>query len=428
MAGSTNALADVEKLTKRAYHDDNIIRTFNYDRVLHAMIDRQPIETDQGGGFHFPFHIGGTSNGGFIAETDDTPDSAVQRRDWAYFTRVPQYVKPLRLTTKAMHATGSKKAAVRQAAKSELDGLTKDARIDFAIRIYTPHTGLLATCTYAVDTTHFYVQFGAHRRLRVNQVVAVAKISDFAVTNGKASTTITDINPKTGLITVGTALSGTTWTRDTYGISDHGVYHILSFGYFNAPFGLEEIIAESNYAGAVGVLKYGNIDRSAAGTSWFYGNVIDAEWGDVDNAMGDELCDMVSVQGEGEIKIFVTTPEILREIKKQSVGTKRSTMRVMKASEWYTDVEFAGKPIVADRFCTPGCIYGLDLDKIQIGEEKSAGFEQMDGSVWHLMETKLAYQCVYTRHYELIAWPHAQGVIKNVRAHGYGIGGSESVN
>jgi hypothetical protein len=421
MAYTDIALTDVEKLTKRAYHDKNIIRTFNYDRTLHALLDRRPQDVDQGGGFYYPFHIEGTASGGYIDETDTTPASQAQGRDWLYFTRMPQYVKRLALTTKAMHATGTRKAAVRRAAKTEMDGLVRDARVDMGIQVYTPHYGLLAKCTKPVSTTQFYVEFGAHRRLRVGQTVAVAKISDDSVTNGKASTTITDIDNKTGLITVGTALSGISWSRDQHGVSDHGVFHILSFTKWNAPHGLEEIISEVNPEGASSI-DYGNVDRDVAGTGWAKGQVIDLEGGEIEHPVGDEACDMVSVQGNGEIDLFVTTPEILREIKKISIGTKRSPMRVKKASEWYTDTDFAGKPIIADRFCTPGCIYGIDRNMVWVAEEKKAGFESMDGSVWHLMESYLAYQAVFTRHHELVAAPNCHAVIKNVRSYAYSLG------
>jgi hypothetical protein len=223
---------------------------------------------------------------------------------------------------------------------------------------------------------------------------------------------------------VGTALSGdpaANWVIDSNGISDYSVFHVLGFSKENFVYGLEEIISENNPTGP-NAINYGNINRTNAGTDWFKGNLIDAQGQEVDHAMGDEACDLVSVQGNGEVDLFVTTPELLREIKKLSLGTKRSTMPVRKASEWYTDTDFGGKPVIADRFCTPGCIYGIDRNMIWVAEEKASGFEQMDGSVWHLLESKLAYQAVFTRHYEIVAAPNCHVVIKNLKFNAYSMG------
>lgn len=413
-------LGSGQKILKEVYSSDNIYRTFNRKRILPNLLRRKPQEVYEGNQFRYNVHTAGSSAGTHAAENATLPAADQQANDWLIFN-MATYLHPIQLTGEVMHSTGSKEAAMIKALDFAAREAVKDAMDDFSIAMYTPHTGLLTRVLESpTSTTVFKVE--NPRRLRVGQTVAVAKISDHAVANGKASTVITDISGKT--VTVATALTATTWTTvdNNSGATDHGVYPVQNFTASAArtvnPFGLEDIVLATDPAGPSSN-EYGQIDRDDAGTDWAKGRALDLNGGNIDHDVADEAADLVEVAGNGEVSCWITTPEIFREINKLHVGDKRATMREKVGDGWFMRSLLAGRPVYKDKYCTPGTIYGLDLDNIWIAENKPVDWEEEDGAILHRLETKWGYQALLTRMWQIVAIPNCHVRISEVASQSY---------
>lgn len=424
MAATT--IANLTNVLKYVYPDKKMLRSFNRRRIMNAMLEKRTVFTDEGLNFRYNVHTGTTSAGGFIGENDALYDPEAQSNDWLVFN-MKSYAHRVQLSGQAKHANKRGKGAVVRLWEYQVNNAVQDARDDFAVENYTPANGILATCQAATSNSVFKVD--TVRRLRIGMAVAVAETADdTAVTEGigdgsrplAEGTThrlITAIDTRTRTVTLGGNLGGTpasNWNViSANGNTDHSVYAAKSHRQGYSPYGLEDFISEGNPAGT-SVDDYGTVDRTSAGNGWAKGNVIDLNGDNITDDKADEAMDLVMVSGDGETEYWCTTPEIYREIKKLSVGTKRALMTTKIGDQWFPYAELAGKKVYADKFCTPGVIYGIDPQHVFIAETKTAGWEGEDGNTVHALESTWGYQSLFTRMYQLVGLPNAQVKITNV--------------
>ena len=427
-------IANLNGVLKYMYPPKKMMRVFNRRRILSAKLERRSMVTDEGLDFRFNVHTGATSAGGFVVEGATIFNPEAQSHDWLIFNMM-SYLHPVQLTGQAKHANKRGKGGVVKLWEHAVNSAVQDARDDYAIAHYTPMNGRLTECGAFISDDPAKFEVMNARRLRVGQYVAVALTSDDSdVDNGygtgtwSSDRTIASIDRTVSpaRITLSGGLSGTQgseWAADpNTGKSLHSVYDSKAHLVSSRVFGLEDIISANNAAVNNGsTVNYGKVDRTSAGNEWNKGNVKDLNGGIITDDVADMAMDLVTVTGNGEVDFFVTTPEIMREIKKNAIQTKRATMREKIADMWFEYVELAGKKVYADKYCTKGAIYGLDMDNIFIAECKASGWEDEDGQVVHALETVWGYQALLTRMFQIVALPNCHVAITNVNETNYGV-------
>ena len=73
----------------------------------------------------------------------------------------------------------------------------------------------------------------------------------------------------------------------------------------------------------------------------------------------------------------------------------------MKLDGGWTALEYSGRPLVVDKDCTRGRIYGLDLETLYLFVETDYQWMDADGSILHRLPNFDAYQATLYRYWQL---------------------------
>jgi hypothetical protein len=166
------------------------------------------------------------------------------------------------------------------------------------------------------------------------------------------------------------------------------------------PHGLAAIVSDQNPVfmdNATGnwPTGLGEIDASAVQT--WRGNVIDNGGTPIPFTpdMLQQGMDLVDQVGDGTIATWITTHGIRRQYLNTLVAAKRYP-NAMEMDGGFKVLTYDGRPIVVDKDCTRGRIYGLDLDTLFLAYETDYDWLDQDGSVLHRMPDADAFQaCMY---------------------------------
>lgn len=107
---------------------------------------------------------------------------------------------------------------------------------------------------------------------------------------------------------------------------------------------------------------------------------------------GMDLVDQVS---DGSIDLWVTTHGIRRQYLNTLVGSKQF-VNTMELDGGFKALTYDGRPLVVDKDCTRGRVYGLSLETIFLIYETDYDWLDQDGSVLHRIPDEDAFQaCLY---------------------------------
>jgi len=423
---------------KTVYASNEMYKVFNRNRIGLAKVARRKQHVAEGLSFKYNVHTGGSSAGGMIGEGTALPSIDTQKNAWQDFN-MKTYAHQLKMTGQLIHSTEGKKAAMAAAWDFAARTALQDAMDDFNVMLYRPANGLLTPIKSAPSTTTFTVE--NPRRLRVGQTISIglrnddtyhdADLTDESVgTNGTAQA-ITAISSSSmgATITVGSALTGWTWTAATaaagvdqfgnsvYGVYDDSVYDTTN-GALLGTFGLEDMIAAYTFRHADAATgtdyDFGGVDREAAGNAWSKGNIHNANGGFIDHGVADQAADLVSISGPGEVKFWLGSPEMYREVKRLHIGDKRATMREQVGDGWFSTAELANRPFYPCKHCGLRDVYGIDNDYIWFAENKPLDWERRDGNWMHRQESYWGYQALMTRMWQLCGIPSCHVRITNL--------------
>lgn len=165
----------------------------------------------------------------------------------------------------------------------------------------------------------------------------------------------------------------------------------------NEPFGLAAIVDDSNpFGGFSGGTNYlGGLDAST--NAIWRAAVVDNAGTPVAFNMDlfNQGADLVDQAGDGVVELWMTTHGIRRQYVNQLVASKRY-VGTMELDGGYKAVTHNDRPVVVDKDCTRGRIYGLDLNTIMWFMENDYQWMDADGSILQRLLDKDAYQaCLY---------------------------------
>lgn len=115
--------------------------------------------------------------------------------------------------------------------------------------------------------------------------------------------------------------------------------------------------------------------------------------------MLQQLMDGVDIQGDGTISMFCTTHGIRRQYLNSLVASKRYP-NTMEMDGGFKVLTYDGRPIVVDKDCTRGRVYGLDLDTLFMCYETDYDWIDQDGSVLHRIPDQDAFQATMYRYWQ----------------------------
>jgi hypothetical protein len=229
-----------------------------------------------------------------------------------------------------------------------------------------------------------------------------------ALTDGGGSVSLSaGTTAATAVVTVNKVEAGTT---------------INDSGWMRETNGLASIVDDTNPFGGTGTGTGSNASRDMGG--------IDADTESIwrafvinnsgvpapfDQDMISQMMDGVDQIGDGAPQMLMTTHGIRRQYFNQLIGSRRYAGAAMEMDGGYRALEYSDIPMVVDKDCTRGRIYGLDFDTIQMFMETDWYWMDADGSILHRMRDQDAYQACLYRYHELgTDARNRNGVITNI--------------
>lgn len=169
----------------------------------------------------------------------------------------------------------------------------------------------------------------------------------------------------------------------------------------NEPFGLAAIVDDANPFGGFsgGTNLLGGLDSTT--NSIWRAAVVDNSG--IPMPFSQDLLqqgmDLVDQLGDGNVELFVTTHGIRRQYVNTLVANKRY-VGTMELDGGFKAVTYDERPMVVDKDCTRGRIYGLDLNTLMFFMENDYQWMDADGSILQRLLDKDAYQATLYRYHQ----------------------------
>lgn len=116
--------------------------------------------------------------------------------------------------------------------------------------------------------------------------------------------------------------------------------------------------------------------------------------------MFQQAMDLVDITSDSVPDVWVTSHGIRRQYLNTLVAAKRFP-NTMELDGGFKALTYDGRPIVVDKDCTRGRIYGLALESIFMAYETDYNWIDQDGAVLHRMVDEDAFQAAMYRYWNL---------------------------
>ena len=366
---------------------------------------------------------------GHIAEGGKLPDPGRQQYNRATYSTKYGYGRIL-FTGPSMGSSRTDRGSFINVLDGEMRGLARDVQVDVNRILFGDGSGRLAriasvagagaTSVYTVDLPGGFTsnqgpgtQYLAPG-MRVSFVNAAGASLAFraaAVSGNHLAYKILAVDPANSTITIenpaslGAAMEITAAAAGDYVVRASEQTTTVTrddTSFKNEPFGLAALVDDGNpFGGTAGETNYvGGID--ATSNPWWQAYVID-NLGTPRPFTPDllqQLQDGIDISGDGVVELYMTTHGIRRAYVNQMIQAKRF-INTMTFDGGFKAIEYEGRPIVVDKDCTRGRIYGLDTSVMKQLMEADWQWLDSDGSVLDRMPNHDAYQACLFRYWEL---------------------------
>lgn len=384
----------------------------NRDRILLQMLSRDTAMYAEGKQINVRLHIAGTGGVGWSGG-GTLPTAGVQVYDEAVANYKRLY-GTFKIDGALIRSTREPRAAELKALEGEARGLVEDIANALAYDIWQDGTAklgsALTTPDAGVSTTSFRIP-KLNNGIRLNDIIDVSE-DDGTVTEGKLGLLVTDIKTDTVdsakfLVTVDGILAGTgdveaaTYFAYRQGSRDDAIH------------GINGIIDDGN----PGIGNYLGIDRGAAGKGFWKAQVLDngGTNREVTLTLLQEMRDLIENNSPGTPKLIICGHAIWRKIAEILVPDKRYGGDMYKLKGWCQAVDFAGIPVVRDKFAIPNKIFFFDLETWMLYQDSEGGFIDEDGLILHRVSGSDAFEAAWRRFLQPVCSdPASNGVIKDI--------------
>lgn len=421
---NTNKFAIAFSILKE-YYTDGVRDLLNSSTVLLKYMKRSDKFEVSGQYVVVPVRISRNEGHGHVREGGALPDPGQQGYDRATY-RTHNFYGRIKFSGPSAAATRNRKGSYLDIIDSEVTGLVQDMSRDLNRIAYGDGSGRLATTTGAgASVTSIGVinpggitnSGPGTQHLRVGMRVAFLDTSNPAVSNNIVGIrTLTSVDPETNVIGWAGGLTLPAAPIALVRISSLTSTSHDDSAYINEPFGLSAIISDTNpYAAAPDQNRLmGQIDRST--TYQWRSVVLDNNGTPMPFARGmlQKLLDEMEKASTSTPEVFITTHGI-RLAYFEDLQASRRYPNTMKFDGGFETVHYADRPIVPDRDCTRGRIYGANFDAIQAYYEEDFHWMDRDGSFLHRLADQDAYQATLVRYHQFgTDMPNALGLITDL--------------
>lgn len=388
-----------DKLLKTVYQP-RLRLQFNMKNILLEMIARKTKVVKEGEKLHVKLHYGRTGGLGYTA-TNNLAVAHHQLVDAADFNYCKMNGR-IEVDGHHMASAAADYAAIVEPLDLETKGMIKEQRNAIGFDLFGDGTGALTT--FPAQTAEFgtgvaKVWVDSIKGLYLGQAVDLLAHADGADTNGWRQGIITNIDRTVGSeyfeadVTAWTGLATFNTTP-----TDYKLYRSLTAAessYGNAFTGLTGIIATTG--------TYGGINRETAGNEWWRGQTWDTGTTESPtHQLIQQGLDTVETNSDGQTNIIVTTYEIWSWMAATLVAQKQYAGNLMKLNGWCQAIDFAGIPIIRDKYCPKGSMFFLDTDTLTFMENDGGHWIDEDGAILHRILNKYAFEAAWVRQFELV--------------------------
>jgi hypothetical protein len=422
----------IDKIYKEFYlpavHD-----LHNNKRVLAKIIRRN--QHDISGKYAvIALNISRNEGHGYVAEKGRLPDPGRQGYDNARYRLRYSYGRIL-FTGPSNAESSSDRGAWLRIMDAEIRGLARDLLHENNRIMFGDGTGRLAILRSASAPNYtfdlpggFTRNFGLgtqYLRKGMRVVLAAPGASNptyrLEASSSKFAYYVRTIDYGTGVVTFtneaqGDDLAGSTAVNITSAATNDMLLRLSEFNtaapnltdvsLLNEPFGLAAIISDVNPGTG---FSSGAFDRAndvgdinATPNEWWRSVIVDN--GGVPQPFVPDMLrqgqDLLDQTSDGTVHVYVTTHGIRRSYVNLLVAQKRF-VNVMELDGGFKAVEFDGRPIVVDKDCTRGRIYGLDLEVLHLFQATDYQWMDADGSILSRMSDHDAYQATLYKYWNL---------------------------
>jgi hypothetical protein len=384
-------LTTLNKILKEFYLPP-VVDQLNNNILLPQLLEVDK-ENIQGLKAFVPLHYGRSGGIGSRPELGTIPASTNQSYNRAAYDLKYHYAR-VSVSGPSIFRTESEAGAFLQAMKSELDYIKNDLMYDFARQMYGDGTAQITPCIASGPSTTVTLGSGAGAGgeavtkgfLYVGLVIDIGTAA--APTTIVAATTITDVNPATPSITIGTSVTTTTSHFIFRAGNTTGTANI-----FEMDAGLQALIPTA-------ANTIGGIDASAAGNRW-WDNLRDTAGGalTVDNMLID--WNKALAAGAQVDKLLVLGSLGLQRVFFNGLKSLVQYIEPTKIRGGYEYLEFQGVKVYGDRLAPWGKLYFVDQGHIKLFSPADWDFLARDGQAVKWVQDQDAFQSVLFRYANL---------------------------
>lgn len=371
--------------------------------------------------------VGRNEGVGFVDEGGKLPDPGAQGYASATYRMRYNYGRVL-FTGPVIRSSRNDRGAFLRVADAEITGLAMDLQhennrvmfgdgsgrlcqlsvVSTAPTYSVAYPGGFSTSNYGLGTQYLRpgmrvaCSTGTAVTARVTSAAAYAAyIRTVDPVNGTVTFSDSPPKPNTALPATVT-FTGATIGDFLYRVSERSTAALTEehTGWLNEPFGLAAIVSDSDPFGGAGTNYVGNI--SATNNAWWQALVQDSSGSPQPFSQSALLqaLDNASIWGDSMPDILMTTHGIRRQLVEQLLASKRY-QGTMELPGGYKAVSFNGYPVVVDKDCTRGRLYGLQFENLMMLYETDYEWIERDGSILHRLENYDAYQACILRYWQV---------------------------
>lgn len=398
-----------------------------------AFLSRMDRKTENTGGnfFYEPLrtlrtgHIG-TRNEGDIVPGGGTVTPGNPGYDAATFITKSLYAA-LRITGKAMRVSRGNAVSFAQAQVQDMEDTVTDTKKDVNRQLFGDGGGELAQIVAVaagtpntVSISSYYYGTNPGKFMYAGMLVDVVNCSTGAVITNGQSLTVADVPLTNAFTYTGTAFTANT----TLSVYREGTIDLTSAS--TGPkdiFGLLAVCHTQNPASIANpstarlTAKYGYIDRSGTGKSFWKGQVLDN--GGTNRPLTMNLLqsgeEASKLNAGGEVSFFQTNYPIYRIYGVGLSATKNADMSKMDLDGGFEALEVNGKPFVPDVECPDNVVFCLDEGTFKLGVTGDWEWIENNGSVITRLPGYDNYEAVMVRDLQLICRkPRSSPQVKDI--------------
>lgn len=419
MAISTATRTTYDNVLRHVYTPD-LWELQNRDRILLQLIGRKTAMYAEGKQINVRLHTAGAGAVGY-SSSGTLPTSGTQIFKEGY-TNYKRLYGTFKIDGALLKSARAPTAAELDALLSEAKGCVEDVADALAYDMHQDGTGrlggVLTNPSGGASTSSFRIP-KINNGLKANMIIDVTTVAG-AVTEGKAGLLVTSVvtdgtDATLDLVTLhadGGVLGGTgdvgggTYYAYRQGSRNDAVYGLLGI--------VNDVSPESYHTGAGHIL---NINRATAGNEFWKAQVL-ANGGtnrEITLDLLQELRDAIETNSPGTPRLGICSHAVWRKIAQILVPDKRYGGDLYKLKGWCTAVDFAGIPIVRDKWARRNSLFMLDLDTWSLYQDSEGGFIDEDGQILHRVSGFDKFEAAWRRFLQPVCHdPASNGVLEDL--------------